>query len=92
MSIQFAISDFNIDKTPLGSGYIAQIFKAFHKPTGKYFALKRIDIEKAGTTEKIALKREEKLHSTLNHPSIVHFEGSFTFDGKLYFVLELIDG
>ena len=88
----FVINDFDIDKTPLGSGYIAQIFKAFHRPSNKFFALKRIEVDKANTTEKIALKREEKLHSTLNHPNIVHFEGSFYYDNKLYFVLELVDG
>lgn len=54
--------------------------------------MKIIDIKKAGTTEKIALKREEKLHSTLEHKNIVRFYGSFKTSEKLYFVLELIKG
>lgn len=71
MSKKFKLNEFEIEKTPLGSGYIAKIYKAFHLPSKKFYALKRIDIQKAGTAEKIALRREEKIHFTLNHPNIV---------------------
>ena len=71
MTDNYKFTDFDIDKTPLGSGYIAKIYKAFHKPSNRFYALKAIDIRKAKTTERIALKREEKIHSKLQHSNIV---------------------
>jgi serine/threonine protein kinase len=92
MNLTFKLNEFDLDQNILGKGFMAKIFKAYHRPTKKTYALKAIDIKKAGEQEKIALSREEKIHRTLDHPNIVKFYNSFTENGMLYFVLELVDG
>ena len=92
MNQTFKLKDFEIEDKVLGTGFMAKIYKAHHKLNGKVYALKAIDLSKAQTAERIALKREEKIHQTLDHPHIVKFYGSFYEDGILYFVLELVEG
>lgn len=48
MSQSFKLADFDLDPNILGKGFMAKIFKAKHKPSQKYYALKAIDLSKAG--------------------------------------------
>lgn len=47
MSQTFKLKDFDLDENILGSGFMAKIYKAVHKPSQKTYALKAIDLSKA---------------------------------------------
>jgi serine/threonine protein kinase len=93
------LDDYEIGRTlgkgkPLGnSGGFGKVKIAKNKKTGKYFALKLLnkgDIIKSQQVDHVY--NENFVHSQINHPFIVHFEGLAQDSKYLYLVLELING
>jgi len=86
------LEDYEIGRT-LGKGGFGKVKIAKNKKTGKYFALKLLnkgDIIKSQQVDHVY--NENFVHSQINHPFIVHFEGLAQDSKYLYLVLELING
>lgn len=78
---------------PVDVGGFGKVKIAKNKKTGKYFALKLLnkgDIIKSQQVDHVY--NENYVHSQINHPFIVHFEGLAQDSKYLYLVLELING
>lgn len=73
----------------LGQGGMGVVYKAWHKPTGRLVALKKILPERE--MDKRSLKRfyrEISMVQQLVHPNIIRFYNSGIYKGKPYFVCE----
>ena len=78
----------------LGSGGMAEVFRAIDIGTGKAVAIKVLRAQHAQSAEALArLKREADVLTSLRHPAIVAIESSGTVEGGLhYLAMELLEG
>jgi len=59
------------DKKVIGQGTFGQVYKARHKITGEFMALKRIKMDQEKDGFPITALREIKILKTLDHENIV---------------------
>jgi WD40 repeat protein len=77
----------------LGSGGMGQVFKARHSRLGKLAALKVIHPQHQGDREAgKRFLREMRSLSKLDHPNIVRALDAGEDNGRLYLVMELVEG
>ena len=78
-------------KSKLGEGTYGVVYKALHKPTGEYVALKKIKLEKEEDGVPSTAIREISLLKGLSHPNVVELkEVLYTID-CLYLVFEYVE-
>lgn len=83
---------FRIEKE-LGSGAMGTVFRAFHKESKTYVALKIIGIgQLANETSVARFEREQKILEQLRHPNIVRLFGRGRKKNTPYFAMELVEG
>jgi serine/threonine protein kinase len=77
----------------LGVGAVGTVYRVVHVQTGQAAALK-ILLPQVSGEENIARRfaREIEILERLSHPNIVAFYGSGRHEGRLYYVMELVDG
>jgi serine/threonine/tyrosine protein kinase RAD53 len=89
--------------TELGKGSFANVYKAMHRATSKWFAVKMIQAEKIkknpanhtgpGDAKKAtAFAREISILEQLSHPNICQLKETFFHDSNISLVLELVEG
>jgi serine/threonine protein kinase len=85
----WSINDFRFTGV-LGVGRASTVYRAMHVSTGMDLAIKKLTRSKIETTyEMQQVKNEIAVHSTLFHPAITSFYGSFTDEaGNIYIMLE----
>jgi serine/threonine-protein kinase len=78
---------------PLGAGGMGEIYRATDTHLGRDVAVKVLPPEVSGDAERLArFRREAQLLASLNHPNIAAIHGLEEADGKLFLVLELVEG
>ncbi|XP_071830684.1 serine/threonine-protein kinase 33-like [Apostichopus japonicus] len=73
----------------LGSGSFGVVKTATHLETGKKWAIKIVNKEKAGSSAVVLLEREVAILKKVNHPNIIHLEEVFETSKRMYLVMEL---
>lgn len=77
----------------LPQGGQAIVYKALHKPTKTYVAIKiLLPTLMASTRARYYFEREAELIARLDHPSIVRIRDSGIIHGQYFFVMEFIKG
>ncbi|KAG0053379.1 hypothetical protein BGZ83_001213 [Gryganskiella cystojenkinii] len=75
----------------IGRGQFAAVYKAMNMVTGQMVAVKRIKIDGLKDNEMDLLMQEVDLLKSLEHPSIVKYEGFIKTDGHLNIILEFVE-
>lgn len=93
-----SLNDVEIVKDPgsqndlLGYGALSMVRKVRHKPTGKLFALKEMDLKAIHPNDVKNIKQEVKTHIGLDHPNIVKlYDNHMSKDHILSLLLEYCD-
>ena len=88
-SLRWSVSDFHFDRA-IGKGRASTVRLAVHVSTGMHFAIKKCLGEAMSVgAERVRVEGEIALHSTIFHPAVTTFYGSFTDqDGNVYMILE----
>ena len=76
----------------LGEGAYGSVYLAKNQVTGETVALKKVKLGKLPAAQKEKAKQEVTLLSSLKHPNIVAYKGSFTYHDNLYIAMEYVDG
>jgi serine/threonine protein kinase len=77
----------------IGEGAMGAVYRAQHRKTGKFVAIKMISKPNEGdSTFSARFEREIKLLSQFRHPNIVRIHGDSEYHGVRYYAMELIDG
>lgn len=77
----------------LGAGGMGEVYRAEDRTLNRHVAIKILPDEFASDPERLArFEREAKLLASLNHPNIAAIHGLEEADGKLYLVLEWVEG
>ncbi|XP_030056893.1 serine/threonine-protein kinase 33 isoform X2 [Microcaecilia unicolor] len=76
----------------LGQGSFGVVIEATHKETGKKWAIKKVNKEKAGSLAVKLLEREVHILKSVNHEHIIHLEEIFETPKRMYLVMELCEG
>lgn len=85
--VEFVKENGNADL--IGYGALSQVRKVLHKATGKFFALKEMNLLDIHPNDILNINREVKNHMKLNHPNVIHLFDHFTSQNKhLYLLLE----
>ncbi|KAF2206817.1 hypothetical protein CERZMDRAFT_115552 [Cercospora zeae-maydis SCOH1-5] len=75
----------------LGSGSFGTVYRALHKPTGEYVAIKHIDLE--GSDDDIReIQLEISLLATCSSEFVTRYRTSFVRGVKLWIVMEYLGG
>ena len=89
-SLRWKFSDFRFMEV-LGRGRAWTIYRAVHVSVGMEFAIKKCYLRTS--LERQRLEREIAVHSSIFHPNIARFYGSFRDDeGNWYLILEYAGG
>ena len=75
---------------PLGRGAMGEVWRATDRTLGRAVAVKILRTEEAADTERFRL--EAQTAGRLNHPHVVGVYDFGSHHGRLYLVMELIDG
>ncbi|XP_069824123.1 serine/threonine-protein kinase 33 [Dendropsophus ebraccatus] len=76
----------------LGQGSFGVVIEATHGESGKKWAIKKVNREKAGSSAVKLLEREVSILKTVNHNHIIHLEEVFETPKRVYLVMELCEG
>lgn len=80
-------------RSPLGSGGMGDVWRALDPRLGREVAIKVIGEQRAADTEaRQRFEREARAAATLSHPGICTIHEVGEEDGRLYFVMELLEG
>ncbi|KAM4617122.1 serine/threonine-protein kinase 33 isoform 2-T3 [Discoglossus pictus] len=75
----------------LGQGSFGVVIEATHRETGKKWAMKKVNREKAGSSAVKLLEREVTILKSVNHEHIIHLEEVFETPKRMYLVMELCE-
>lgn len=64
-------------KQIIGEGGFSRVFRARNKIDQKIYALKKVDISWIGPSDRENLKREIKIHQSLDHFHVIKFHDAF---------------
>lgn len=73
----------------IGQGATGKVFSAFDRKTQKRCAIKVASLEQVDIAD---LKREIAMHAMSNHENIVKYHEAYSFDNRIWLVMELVDG
>lgn len=76
----------------MGQGSFGVVIEATHRETGKKWAIKKVNREKAGSSGVKLLEREVSILKIVNHDHIIHLEEVFETPKRVYLVMELCEG
>uniref|UniRef100_A0A4W3J873 Serine/threonine kinase 33 n=1 Tax=Callorhinchus milii TaxID=7868 RepID=A0A4W3J873_CALMI len=76
----------------LGQGSYGIVIEATHLETGKKWAIKKVNREKAGSSGVMLLEREVSILKRVNHEYIIHLEEVYETPKRMYMVTELCEG
>ncbi|KAM4723197.1 serine/threonine-protein kinase 33 [Rhinophrynus dorsalis] len=76
----------------LGQGSFGVVIEATHKESGRKWAMKKVNREKAGSSAVKLLEREVSILKRVNHEHIIHLEEVFETPKRMYLVMELCEG
>ncbi|XP_073460076.1 serine/threonine-protein kinase 33 [Aquarana catesbeiana] len=76
----------------LGEGSFGVVIEATHNESGKKWAIKKVNREKAGSSTVKLLEREVSILKRVNHEHIIHLEEVFETPKRMYLVMELCEG
>ncbi|KAM3919632.1 serine/threonine-protein kinase 33 [Leptodactylus fuscus] len=76
----------------LGQGSFGVVVEATHSETGKKWAIKKVNREKAGSSAVKLLEREVSILKRVNHEHVIHLEEVFETPKRVYLVMELCEG
>ncbi|XP_053576585.1 serine/threonine-protein kinase 33 [Bombina bombina] len=91
MEDEAAIQQIYIFGRKLGQGSFGTVIEATHTETGKQWAIKKVNKEKAGTSAVKLLEREVNILKIVNHDHIIHLEEVFETPKRVYLVMELCE-
>jgi len=78
---------------PIGAGGMVEVYRARDTKRGRDVAVKVLPSEVAQDPERLArFRREAHLVASLNHPNIAAVYGLEESQGRLFLVLELVEG
>lgn len=89
---QLQLGDFEVTRT-LGTGSFGRVCLARHRPTGGYYAMKRLrksDVVRLKQVEHT--NNERSLLANVDHPFLVRMACTFQDERHLYIILEYISG
>ncbi|CAM5120757.1 unnamed protein product [Eretmochelys imbricata] len=75
----------------LGQGSFGVVIEVTHKETGKKWAIKKVNREKAGSSAVKLLEREVSILKRVNHEHIIHLEEVFETPKRMFLVMELCE-
>ncbi|XP_018429202.1 PREDICTED: serine/threonine-protein kinase 33-like [Nanorana parkeri] len=76
----------------LGQGNFGVVIEATHKESGKKWAIKKVNREKAGSSAVKLLECEVSILKRVCHKHIIHLEEVFETPKRMYLVMELCEG
>ncbi|XP_062917958.1 serine/threonine-protein kinase 33 isoform X2 [Mobula hypostoma] len=76
----------------LGQGSYGVVIEATHNRSGKKWAIKKVNREKAGSSAVKLLEREVSILKQVNHEHIIHLEEVFETPKRMYLVTEVCEG
>lgn len=77
----------------IGEGGMSKVYQAIDRRSSLPVAVKILKPEFAANSEDLELfAQESKTMELFNHPGIVKSHGLHTFEGKIYYIMELVDG
>jgi serine/threonine-protein kinase len=77
----------------LGAGGMGEVYRAQDTKLGREVAIKALPTGMADAPERLSrLRREAQLLASLNHPHIASIHGVEESEGRLFLVLELVEG
>lgn len=79
-------------KPPLGSGMFGTVYKAKHKKTGVFRAIKRIKKDTRNASSLESLLKDVDILKTLDHPNIIKVYEYYQDEASIYIVTELCTG
>lgn len=89
---QFKFADLEVTRT-LGTGSFGRVCLALHRPTGVYYAMKRLrksDVVRLKQVEHT--NNERSLLASVDHPFLVRMVCTFQDERHLYIILDYISG
>lgn len=75
----------------LGKGSFGVVKEATNKATGRRWAVKAVNKEKAGTSAVKLLEREVLIMKKIDHEHLIHLEEIYETSKRMYLVMELCD-
>ena len=78
--------------SPLGSGGMAEVYRAKDPKLGREIAIKVLPREMASSERLSRFEREAKAVAALNHPNIVHVYSVEEVEGVHFITMELVQG
>ncbi|MBD5294825.1 MAG: protein kinase [Bacteroides sp.] len=86
------IGDYTVEDTPIGQGGMGQVLRGIG-PDGRKVAVKEILPQFVSDPEyRHRIEREILFLMQFDHPSVVKIYDHFELDGRLYIVMELVEG
>ncbi|KAK6170474.1 hypothetical protein SNE40_018860 [Patella caerulea] len=76
----------------LGEGSFGKVYSATSRATGKAWAIKSVNKEKAGSNGLKLLEREVAILKRVKHPNIIQLNEVIESNQKMYLVTEICDG
>ncbi|CAH2325502.1 serine threonine- kinase 33 isoform X1 [Pelobates cultripes] len=91
MDDEAAIQQFYTFGKKLGQGSFGVVIEAIHRASGKKWAMKKVNREKAGSSAVKLLEREVSILKRVKHNHIIHLEEVFETPKRMYLVMELCE-
>jgi len=79
-------------KERLGTGKFSDVFLGVELATSLHWAIKVVEKKKLNNQERELMRSEVAIMRLLNHPNVVQMKEVFEDRGKMYLVMELIEG
>ncbi|CAD8047903.1 unnamed protein product [Paramecium primaurelia] len=89
-SSQGSLNDYELIQPPLGEGAFGVVWKAKHKASGQFRAIKQINSKHSDEYQNII--NEVNILKSLDHPNIIKIFDFFEINQKLYIITELCTG
>jgi len=86
------VSDHYKFEDELGRGTFAIVQRAYHRQTGKSYAVKIINRDSLGSDDEQSLQLEVEILNQLDHPNVVRLVEIFDEGEVIYLVMELMEG
>jgi len=75
----------------IGKGAFAEVFTAVDINTGRFVAIKRINVSSVKQTELPAIMKEVELLKMFDHPNIVKYYGLIQTQGFIHLIMEFVE-
>ena len=86
------LEDFYVLSERIGSGRFSDVFKALERSSSFEWAVKVIEKTRLSSEEHEMLRSEVAIMRLLNHPNVVQMKEVFEDKGKMYLIVELVEG